>query len=113
MAGCGLGLWLLLCLPAYLLDGGRGLLFCSVAAGLCLAPAVASLALGQWATRGSPDLVVAAVFGGMGLRMVFVLGVGMLLFLTIDFFQLGRFWIWIIVFYLATLTLEVILAVSK
>jgi hypothetical protein len=110
MAGGGVAIWLCFCVPAYLLDGERGALMCSVAAALCLVPAIASFGLCK-AFGGSPELRLLAALGSTVLRMAFVLAVGMVLFFTVEEFQLGRFWVWIVVLYLATLTLEVVLIV--
>ena len=61
----------------------------------------------------SPEKQLAAVFGSTGIRMVFVVAAGLLLYQTADDFHLGRFWVWIVVFYLATLTLEMILLARR
>jgi hypothetical protein len=106
-------LWVLASYPAYLLGGEDGLLFSGVAAGLCLLPTAATLLWCDLVLGGSPEQQLMAVFGGTALRIVFVIGVAMVLYQSVEQFHSGRFWLWIIVFYLATLTLEVVLVVRR
>ena len=54
-----------------------------------------------------------AVMGGTGLRMVFVVGAGMALFYLHPDFNHAAFWIWVIVFYLFTLTLEMVILLVR
>jgi hypothetical protein len=78
-----------------------------VAALLCLVPSVAIVA---WANIGSdlsPERLLLVVLGGTGLRMVVVLGAGLALSFLDPVFQDMAFWIWLVVFYLITLTLEI------
>jgi hypothetical protein len=90
-----------------LLWGDSALLFSGVACLLCLLPGVATLYWCLKTSRTAPQQVVLAVMGGMGLRILFVLGVGMVLFQTIPDLHYQRFWVWILVFYVYTLMLEV------
>ena len=73
-----------------------------VAAGEC------DLVLG-----GSPEQQLMAVFGGTAIRIIFVVGLGMILYQSLDEFHSSKFWLWIIIYYLATLTLEMILVVRR
>jgi hypothetical protein len=101
--------WIAVSLPARLWGGDSALLFTCTAALLCLVPALISMAWAQWAFKAEPEKQILAVFGGMSIRFVFVIGIGMVLFHNVEEFHLQRFWIWVIVFYLFVLALEVIL----
>jgi hypothetical protein len=112
IGGCVL-LWLVVAVPAYLWFGEQHLLYSAVAAGVCLVPMAATLLWCEWSMGKSPELQLAAVLGGTGVRMVFVVGVGMLLYLLVPALGSAWFWIWILGFYLITLTIEVILVAQK
>jgi hypothetical protein len=80
-----------------------------VALALCLVPAVVIL---SWAGRHqarSPQQTILIVFGGTALRLLFVLGGGLLLYLLVPYFQQLGFWLWLLAFYLYMLTFEVML----
>jgi hypothetical protein len=108
------GLWLLAAYPAYLLGGSEGMVHSAVAAGICLLPMAGTLA---WAARalrgGKPEQALAAVMGGTGLRIVVVIGAAVALYLTAPYFHSRGFLIWVVVFYLVTLTLEMCLLLSR
>jgi hypothetical protein len=76
---------------------------------LCLVPATATLVWILWNASPSPDQQMVAVLGGTGVRMFFVLGAGLVMTSQVAFFQRRSFWIWLLVYYLFTLTLEMIL----
>ena len=99
--------WLVVFYPAQLLGGETALVFSAVAGLVCLVPAAATLVWGRWARKGPPELQLAAVMGGMGVRMAVVLGIGMALFFLVPYFQHASFLLWVVVFYLITLSLEV------
>jgi hypothetical protein len=102
-------LWLLLALPASYLGGGDDAVVQSGwAALLCLLPATAVMIWADWAFRQSPEHQMYVVLGGGGVRMFFVLAAGLLLAEVVGWFrgQIG-FWVWLLVFYLFTLALEV------
>jgi len=104
-----LGFWALVFIPARYIWGTSAVVYSLVALGLCLVPALLSL---SWASRyqpGSPQQTIFVVFGGTGLRMVFVLGGGLLLYSLLPYFQQTAFWLWLLVFYLFLLTFEVVL----
>jgi hypothetical protein len=104
-----LALWALLYFPARLLSGPEGAIYSLVAALLCLIPTSLTLA---WASRPqarTADQQLRLVMGGTGLRMIFVLGVGIELYLALPYFQQLSFWAWLLVFYLFTLGLETVL----
>jgi hypothetical protein len=104
-----LALWVLLFLPARYLWGQEAAVSSLVAAGLCLVPTSLTLA---WATRKvgrSADQQMLLVLAGTGVRLTFVLGVGLGLSLAVPYFQQQSFWVWLLVFYLFTLGLEMVL----
>jgi hypothetical protein len=87
-------------------------LFCMVASGLCLIPAVVTLI---WANRPSerlPENQLLIVVGGTAVRMMLVLGVGLILYYRIPVFERMSFWITILIFYLFTLAFEMVLLLS-
>src|SRR6266480_4905920 len=108
VAGCA-WIWLLLAPVAYVLDPEWGLVHSAVAAAICLLPTVATLLWCDRVLGNSPEMQLAAVFGGTGVRMAVVVGAALALYSSLEEFRLGRFWVWIVVFYLVSLTLEMIL----
>ena len=98
--------WFLTVVPARILWGDSAVLFSGVAALLCLLPSALTLFWSHQSFRGLPEQQLLAVLGGMGVRMVFVTAVGMALFFLHPAFYHMRFWLWVIAFYLVTLTLE-------
>jgi hypothetical protein len=78
----------------------------AVAAALCLVPAVVSLYWSKKAARRRPEDLLVAVLGGTGLRMGVVLAAGMSLYSFVPYFHQTEFWLWLLVFYLLTLGLE-------
>jgi hypothetical protein len=103
-------LWLAILFPAYQLGGDEAIFLSAVALSLCLIPAVATMA---WALRAgtSPESQLLMILGGTGVRMGIVLGGGLLLTrLYPDNFP-AAFWIWLVVFYLFILGLEMTLLV--
>jgi ABC-type multidrug transport system permease subunit len=112
IAGCA-ALWLVLGFPAYYLDGELGLAQSAAAAVLCLVPTTVTLLWCDLVVGKSPELQLAAVLGGTGIRMAFVVGIGLVMFLNLPVFHSPAFWIWIVVFYLGTLTLEIVLVVKR
>jgi hypothetical protein len=103
-----LGLWVLLFFPARYLGGQESAVYSLVAAVLCLVPASLTLV---WATRAAdrPADQHLRLLAGTGVRMLFVLGVGLGLSWAVPSFQQQSFWIWLLIFYLFTLGLEMVL----
>ena len=107
-------LWLLLALPARRLGGDDdAVLQAGLAALLCLVPATAVMVWAAWAFGQSPEHQLYAVLGGGALRMGFVLGVALVLTQVVGLFKdPTAFFIWLGVFYLSTLALEIGLLVT-
>ncbi len=112
LIGGVLSLWLVICYPAYLLWGESAMAFSAVAALLCVVPTAATLIWSQRALKGTPEQQLLAVLGGTGVRMICVIAAAMVLYHSISFFHHQGFWIWVIVFYLLTLSLEISLVVA-
>jgi hypothetical protein len=108
-----LACWLVTVFPARWLGDDSAVLFSATAALLCFVPAAATLAWGEWALKGQPEQQLLAVLGGTGVRMAVVLAAGLALYFLHPEFHYLRFWIWVIVFYLVTLGLEVGILVSR
>jgi hypothetical protein len=101
--------WAVLFLPARYLWGTAAIVYSLTALALCLVPALLILMLAERNPTGSPQATVMIVFGGTGLRIVVALGGGLALYSVVPYFQQVGFWIWLLVFYLYTLVLEVVL----
>ena len=87
------------------------LAYSAVAGGLCGVPCTLTLLWVLWAFRQAPDMQQLAVLGGTGVRMFLTLGVALALTSFIPYFQQFSFWLWVLVFYLFTLALEIIVVV--
>ncbi len=103
--------WAATALPARWLTGGAWtLVYSGVAMLVCLAFGVLTLVGVEYARRrdpaGAPILILAAT----GVRMFGVLAAGLLLVFAVPFFSAERgFLVWLLVFYLFTLALEMAL----
>lgn len=104
-----LGTWLLAVYPAHALGGEPAVVYSLVAVALCLLPTSGTLLWAGWALDQTTEQQLALLLGGMGVRMAFVLGGGLILYSTLPYFQQPAFWLWVLVFYLLTLTLEMVL----
>jgi hypothetical protein len=104
-------LWGLLAIPASFLGGADALVLSGVAAVLCLVPTTATLVWANRTPQQRPGDVLLLAVGGMGLRMTFVLGGAVALYLLIPGLHQTALWVWVLVFYLATLGLEAVLQV--
>ncbi len=91
------------------------LLVHTVALALCLVPMTATLLWVGWASHQAPDQQLASVLGGTGVRMFFVLGVGLILANAVPVFAQHSmlFWLWVLVVYLVTLGLEIVVLVRS
>jgi hypothetical protein len=56
---------------------------------------------------------MVAVMGGTAVRMVAVFGGGLILYYLDRYFSHASFWICVVVFYLFTLTLEMVILVGR
>ncbi len=114
LVGGTAGLWLAAAYPAYQLGGEEGLVQSAVAALLCLLPMMGTLVWAGRALRGGrPEQALLAVMGGTGLRLLFVIGVAVALYLAAPYFHSRGFLIWVVVFYLVTLALEMALLLAR
>ncbi len=96
--------WLLMAWLAHQFAGNWGLAGCSVSAILCVVPGWITLFVSGY--LNGPAAAVFVALGGMVLRLVFVLGVGMGLYLGVDGFTPRSLLVWLVVFYCITLALE-------
>jgi uncharacterized membrane protein YhaH (DUF805 family) len=112
IGGCT-AFWALLALPAYFLGGDTSLLYSATAAVLCLVPTAVTQVWIDLALGKSQEHQLAAALGGSGIRIAVVLLAGMLLYLGLNEYHSAAFWLWIVVFYLATLTMEIFLVVRR
>jgi hypothetical protein len=103
----GIGLWLLLAGPAYLLAGTRGIEGLAYAAALCVpVGCVVIFVAGRWSSSNAP---LAALLLGMLARMGVVLGGVLVLREFRPDLRLVEFAIWVILFYIVTLAAETLL----
>jgi hypothetical protein len=107
------GAWLLLAVPAYWFWGDEAVVQAAVAAGLCLLPALATLAWATWTAGRSPEHQLAMALGGTGVRLGVVLCGGLAIYFLVPGFRQVGFWIWVVVFYVVTLALEIGLIVAR
>jgi hypothetical protein len=113
LTGCAILLGLALAYPAWLMGGEAALIQEATALGLCLVPAVGTSLWRVQSAAASPEVQLMAVLGGTGVRLAVVLGCGVLLYWNLRDTYTDSFWIWLLVFYLFTLGLEVGLAIRK
>jgi hypothetical protein len=113
LIGGSLACWLLTVLLAWTVGGGNvAVAYSGTAILLCLLPAVGTLTWAEWTRSRDPEQFAIAVLGGTAVRMLFVLGIGLLLNLTVPYFQETSFWIWVLGAYLFTLALELALILA-
>jgi hypothetical protein len=108
-----LALWLLLAVPAWLLAGEQTLLDTAVACGLCLVPMTATLLWCQWAFAHAPEQQLLSVLGGTSIRLFVAIAGGIGLFHAVPALHRPAFLLWVIVFYLATLALEIVVVIRR
>jgi len=109
-AGCS-AFWVLTAIPVRYWTGGEWtLVYSGTAMLLCLLPGLATLAWAASAFRGAPDQQLTMVLGATGARMFGVLLIALLLYQNVPLFRIeGGFLVWLMVFYLFTLALEMYL----
>jgi hypothetical protein len=110
-------LWAVLAVPASSLwDAGPTLAMSAAAALVCWVPAALTLVLLSWWRRHRPPVeFVAAFLVGVVLRMGLTLGGGFFVALALlPAVKPGPyvFWVWLLVFYLATLAVETLLLIG-
>jgi hypothetical protein len=108
-----LAIWLLLAIPAWLLIGEVALLDTALACGLCFVPMTLTMLWCHWSFGGAPEQQLMAVLGGTSVRLVVVIAGGIALNRTVEALNRPAFLLWVVVFYLATLTLEIVLVVRR
>lgn len=108
----GAGLWVVALYPGLLLGGELAMLQSGVALLLCLLTSTGTF---WWAMRAgnTPEKQLLATLGGSGVRMLAVLGAGLILRLAWPEEFNDYFWIWIAVFYLFLLAMETMLLVRN
>ena len=106
--GC-LSAWGALAYPAWLVGGKDGVLQSAVAAGVCLVPAALSLLWGRRALRRGPEQVFLLLTGGLVLRIALVFAAAIVLSIVVPGLRHREFWLWIVIFYLVTLALDMAL----
>jgi hypothetical protein len=113
IGGC-LGTWLLVALPARALGAPASDMLGTLAlAVLCMVPAAVALAVAERFSAGLPQRRILIVLGSTGIRMFLVLGIAWALYANVPFFHEVRgYWLWLIVFYLGALALEVCLLLA-
>jgi hypothetical protein len=114
LLGGTVGFWLLVFYPARLLWGDEAVFFSAAAGLLCLVPTAATLVWSHRALHGgSPNQQLAAILGGTGVRMAFVIGLGLILFHGVPELHHPGFLVWVVVFYLWTLALEMSVLLTR
>ena len=113
LIGGVLSLWIILGVPAFFIAGETALLFTGTAAVICLVPGVGTMVWCHRKAGGTPEQRLAAVMGGTVIRIGAAIGMGMVLFIWQPLFHETAFLIWVIVFYLATLALEVTVLIRE
>jgi hypothetical protein len=112
LVGGTVAFWGLVTYPARLLWPDTPTFAWSTAAAvICLVPTALTLVWTRLSFAGRPEQQLLAVFGGTAVRMAIVIALGLVLFLSIPEFEYQRFWIFVVVYYLFTLALEMVLIV--
>lgn len=113
MIGLSLFAWVAAAYPAYRLGGETVFIHSAVAFAICLMPAVATFLLARLSFGGTREQRLMFTMLGTGLRMFVVLGVVLVLQVETEYFRPTGFALWVLGFYLLTLTLEVVLLVQE
>jgi len=104
--------WAVAAYPALRFGGTAAFVYTLVSLGLCATPTVV---VAWWCGRTPQRTAGERLFlmlGGTGLRMGLVLGIGLALYLAVPYFQHLSFWVWLLVFYLYLLGLEIYLILA-
>jgi hypothetical protein len=122
LIGGSLLFWLLIAIPARQLSaetlkpgygGDPAFVYSLTAVLICLLPTTITLYWGSRALNGPPEQQLTLVMGGTGVRMFFVLLVGLAFYKLVPYYEAYEgFWIWLLIFYLFTLGLEMVLLLS-
>jgi hypothetical protein len=104
--------WGVAAYPAALAWGESGIVYSATAAALCLLPTTLTMLWAGWAYQQVPEQQLMMVLGGTAVRMGVVLGAGLILHSFVPYFQQQVFWLWLLVFYLLTLAMEMVLVVK-
>lgn len=110
LVGGSVGLWLILLVPGWLIQGEQVWCQSLTALGLCLVPAMASLAW-VWATRAKPDVQLLALLGGSGIRIGVTAAGAYVLCVFLPQLYPDGFLVWLGLIYMGVLLLEILLAV--
>ncbi len=103
--------WVLTAVPAKHLGGGNlALIYSGTAMLLCLVPGVLTLLWVGWSGGKNPQMLVLVALGSTSVRLFGVALAGLLLVNMVPLFgEQEVFLIWLLVFYLFTLALEMVL----
>jgi len=101
--------WAVVVIPARMAQGEAAVFQSGLAALICLLPTTLTLIWSNWALERSPEHQLAAVMGGTASRMLLVLAAALSVYLLVPMFREMAFWVWVLAFYLYTLTAEMIL----
>lgn len=104
--------WVATAVPAYFVGGRSALWGSMTAALLCFLPCAGSYVWQSWGARLGGNHELAGTAGGMMVRMFVVLGGGTLLNQLIPAYDLRHFLIWLMLYYLVGLGVEVYLLAS-
>lgn len=101
-------LWVLLAVPARRVWGDESAVAGAVAALLCLVPTLVTFLWAAVDSGRTPDRQLLIIMAGTGVRLFTVLGGAVVLLnLAPWLFERGGFWVWLLVFYLFNLALEI------
>ncbi len=107
-----LAVWAVVVIPARAYWGDQAFIYSAVAAVLCLVPNIGTLLWADRVTNQGAEQQLLLMVGGTLARMVVALGGGLALHLLVPYFEHMSFWVWLLVFYLLTLALDVFLVVT-
>src|SRR5262249_9520169 len=114
LLGGSLALWLLAALPARAVWGDVAVIHSGTAVLLCLVPAAATLLWADRAASPGPHHQFFALLGGTRVRLFVVLAGALALQQWVPYFgEQPGFWVWLLLFYFATLALELTLVLAR